>query len=150
MSRRISVGALVLAALFAVAAIASGGTAKSSGVIQMTCQRCEASPSDVFSQSWYNVVQQFNTKYKSQYHVNVQHFGGQNENDLQYWERLDLASSLPDIFIVASTQLQTLDEDREDLQSRPGSRDDKAWKNTFYPGRLQSPHRPEGADLGDP
>ena len=85
MRRRIVMAAMGIAALLAVTATASGGNAKSSGVIQLTCMRCEASPSDVFSQSWYDVVQQFNTKYKNQYHVNVQHFGGQNENDLQYW-----------------------------------------------------------------
>ena len=150
MSRRISVGVVVLAALLAVAAIASGGNAKSSGVIQLTCQRCEASPSDVFSQSWYTVAQQFNTKYKKQYHITVQHFGGQNENDLQYWERLAIAGSLPDIFIAQATQLQTLAKTGKLFNFAPALAKAKAWSKTFYPGAFESLTGAKGQIWGIP
>ena len=40
-----------------VAAVASGASSASKDVIEITCQVCEASPTDVFSQSRYEVVQ---------------------------------------------------------------------------------------------
>ncbi len=138
MRRRIVLLAVAVTALFALAATAYGARSKSGGVIQLTCQRCEASPSDVFSQSWYDVVQQFNAKYKNRYHINVQHFGGQNENDLQYWERLALAGSLPDIFIAQATQLQTLAKTGKLFNFAPVLGKDKAWSRTFYPGAFES------------
>ena len=150
MSRRIVMAAMGIAALLAVTATASGGNAKSSGVIQLTCMRCEASPSDVFSQSWYDVVQQFNAKYKTQYHINVQHFGGQNENDLQYWERLALAGSLPDIFIAQSTQLQTLAQTGKLFNFAPGAREGQGLEQGLLSRRVRVAYRLEGADLGDP
>ena len=107
MIRRLTLGALVLAAVATLAATVSAATASTKGVVTITCQECEPSATDVFSQSWYNVVQEFNAKYKGKYHVNVQHYGG-GTNDLPYWERLELANRLPDIFIIQSTELATL------------------------------------------
>jgi hypothetical protein len=71
MMRRITLAIACIAALSTLAATALGSTRKASDEIELTCQRCEASPSDVFSQSWYDVVQAFNAKYKGKYHVTV-------------------------------------------------------------------------------
>jgi ABC-type glycerol-3-phosphate transport system substrate-binding protein len=138
MMRRITLAIACIAALSTLAATALGSTRKASDEIELTCQRCEASPSDVFSQSWYDVVQAFNAKYKGKYHVTVQHFGGQNENDLQYWERLALAGSLPDIFVAQATQLQTLAKTGKLFNLAPALNADKPWKKSFYPGAFES------------
>jgi raffinose/stachyose/melibiose transport system substrate-binding protein len=141
-------GIVVLSTL---AAAAFGAAAKSTGgIIQLTCMTCEASPTNVFSQSWYDVVQQFNAKYKGKYHINVQHFGGQNQNDLQYWERLALAGSLPDIFIAQSTELQTLAKTGKLFNFASVLATDKAWSNTFYPGAFESLTGPKGQIWGVP
>jgi raffinose/stachyose/melibiose transport system substrate-binding protein len=150
MSKRIFLTVLCIVALATVTATALGSPARSRGVIELTCQRCEASPSDVFSQSWYDVVQAFNAKYAGQYHITVQHFGGQNENDLQYWERLALAGSLPDIFIAQATQLQTLAKTGKLLNLAPALNAAAAWKRTFYPGAFESLTGPSGQIWGIP
>jgi raffinose/stachyose/melibiose transport system substrate-binding protein len=150
MIRRITLVALCVAALSALAATALGSTTKSSSEITLTCQRCEASPSDVFSQSWYDVVQAFNAKYEGKYRINVQHFAGQNENDLQYWERLALAGSLPDIFIAQATQLQTLAKTGKLFNLAPALAADPAWKKAFYPGAFESLTGSKGEIWGIP
>ena len=101
--------------------------------IEITCQRCEESPSDVFSQAWYEAVQVFNAEFEGRYSIVVEHFGGQDENDLQYWERLALADDLPDIFIAQATQLQTLAETGKLFDLAPALADDPEWRDTFYP-----------------
>jgi raffinose/stachyose/melibiose transport system substrate-binding protein len=138
MIKRTTLGVLLVVALATLAATALGSTRSSRDVIELTCQRCEASPSDVFSQSWYEVVQAFNAKYAGKYHVTVQHFGGQNENDLQYWERLALAKALPDIFIAQSTQLQTLAKTGKLFNFAPALAADPSWKASFYPGAFEA------------
>jgi ABC-type glycerol-3-phosphate transport system substrate-binding protein len=138
-----------IAALLAAAA-AFGGTVKKHDVVELTCQRCEASPSDVFSQSWYDVVQAFNTKYAGQYHITVQHFGGQNENDLQYWQRLAIAGSLPDIFIAQATQLKELAKTGKLMNFQPVLAQDKAWSRQFYGGAFESLTDSNGAIWGIP
>ena len=138
MIRRILVAVACVAALATVTATAFGSAARPRDVVELTCQRCEASPSDVFSQSWYDVVQAFNAKYSGQYHITVQHFGGQNENDLQYWERLALAGSLPDIFIAQATQLQTLAKTGKLFNLASALNADGTWKRSFYPGAFES------------
>jgi ABC-type glycerol-3-phosphate transport system substrate-binding protein len=138
-----------IVALLAVAA-AFGGTTKTHGVVELTCQRCAASPSDVFSQSWYDVVQAFNKKYAGQYHITVQHFGGQNENDLQYWQRLAIAGSLPDIFIAQATQLKQLAKTGKLMNFSPVLAQNKAWARAFYPGAFESLTDSKGAIWGIP
>jgi ABC-type glycerol-3-phosphate transport system substrate-binding protein len=101
------------------------------GETVITCQECEPSATDVFSQSRYDVVQAFNKKYQGTYRVEVQHYGGV-ANDLQYWERLALAGALPDIFVIQSTQLQTLAKTGKLLNVAPYLAKDKAWKSSFY------------------
>jgi ABC-type glycerol-3-phosphate transport system substrate-binding protein len=103
MIKRIVRQALLLVVLLTTVASASSMQAASGkGEIVITCQNCEASSTDVFSQSWYNVVQAFNRTYTGKYRVQVQHYGG-TANDLQYLERLELAGALPDIFVAQST-----------------------------------------------
>jgi raffinose/stachyose/melibiose transport system substrate-binding protein len=138
MSKRIIPAVLCLVALATVTATALGSPARARDVVELTCQRCEASPSDVFSQSWYDVVQAFNAKYAGTYHVTVQHFGGQNENDLQYWERLALAGSLPDIFIAQATQIQTLAKTGKLFNFAPALNGAPSWKRSFYAGAFES------------
>jgi raffinose/stachyose/melibiose transport system substrate-binding protein len=150
MRRRIVLALAGTAALLTLVAAAFGATTRSRDVIELTCQRCEASPTDVFSQSWYDVVQAFNAKYTGKYHITVQHFGGQNENDLQYWERLALASSLPDIFIAQATQIQTLAKTGKLFDLAPALRADAAWKNSFYAGTFESLTGSKGQIWGIP
>jgi ABC-type glycerol-3-phosphate transport system substrate-binding protein len=150
MIKRITLAMVCVAALTALAGTALGAAKKGSDEIELTCQRCEASPSDVFSQSWYDVVQAFNAKYAGKYHVTVQHFGGQNENDLQYWERLALAGALPDIFIAQATQLQTLAKTGKLFNLAPALNADRAWKNSFYPGAFESLTGSKGEVWGIP
>jgi raffinose/stachyose/melibiose transport system substrate-binding protein len=150
MTRRILLAALCVASASILAATAFGSPSKANDEIQLNCQRCEASPSDVFSQSWYNVVQAFNAKYRGKYHVNVQHFGGQNENDLQYWERLTLANRLPDIFIAQSTQLQTLAKTGKLFDFAPALKKQPAWKRSFYPGVFEALSGSQGKIWGIP
>ena len=102
-------------------------------VVEITCQRCEESPSDVFSQAWYEVVQAFNTEFEGQFFIEVEHFGGQDEDDLQYWERLALADDLPDIFIAQASQLQTLAETEKLFDLAPALTDEPDWQESFYP-----------------
>jgi ABC-type glycerol-3-phosphate transport system substrate-binding protein len=154
MARHSVLRAIRLAVLLATVAIASGMQVASStqvaagqGEIVITCQECESSPTDVFSQSWYNVVQAFNRTYKGKYRVEVQHYGG-TANDLQYWERLALANALPDIFIAQSTQLQALSKAGKLLDLAPYLAKDKAWKNSFYPDSFESLTGPAGQILG--
>jgi ABC-type glycerol-3-phosphate transport system substrate-binding protein len=113
------------------------------GEIVITCQECEQSATDVFSQSRYEVVQAFNSAYKGKYHVEVQHYGG-TANDLQYWERLALANALPDIFVIQSTQLQTLAQAGKLFDLAPYLAKDPAWKNSFYPDSFESLTGPQG------
>jgi raffinose/stachyose/melibiose transport system substrate-binding protein len=149
MSKRITLAVVCAAALSTLAATAFGST-RSTNEVTLTCQRCEASPSDVFSQSWYDVVQAFNNKYAGKYKITVQHFGGQNENDLQYWERLALAGSLPDIFIAQSTQLKTLANTGKLFNFGPALAADPAWKNSFYAGAFESLTGSKGEIWGIP
>jgi raffinose/stachyose/melibiose transport system substrate-binding protein len=151
MSRRITLATLGVALVSAITvAVALAGPRQATDEIQLTCQRCEASPSDVFSQSWYDVVQAFNAKYKGKYHINVQHFGGQNENDLQYWERLALAGQLPDIFIAQATQLQTLARTGKLFNFGPALAKAPAWKRSFYPGVFEALTGSKGEIWGIP
>src|SRR5262245_61975973 len=149
MSRRIVLAVTGIVALLAVAA-ASGGTAKTHGVVELTCQRCAESPSDVFSQSWYDVVQAFNKQYAGKYHITVQKFGGQNENDLQYWERLAIAGKLPDIFIAQATQLKQLAKTGKLMNFQTVLQSDQAWSRQFYSGAFESLTDSKGAIWGIP
>ncbi len=143
MIRRLTLGALVLAAIAIGVATASTAIASPKGEITITCQECEPSATDVFSQSWYNVVKKFNAKYKGKYHVNVQHYGG-GTNDLPYWERLELANRLPDIFIIQSTELTTLTKTGKILNLAPFLSADKSWKNSFLSDAFTALTGPKG------
>ncbi|MCA1736304.1 MAG: extracellular solute-binding protein [Actinobacteria bacterium] len=123
----------------------AGGT-----VVELTCQRCEESPSDVFSQAWYDVVQAFNAEFEGQYNITVENFGGQDENDLQYWERLALADALPDIFIAQSSILQTLAETGKLYDFGPALEAEAEWRDSFYPGVFDALTGPNGEVWGIP
>ena len=150
MIRRVLLVLVCVTAVSMLAAAASGSTKRAGDEITLTCQRCEKSPSDVFSQSWYDVVQAFNAKYKGTYKINVKHFGGQNENDLQYWERLALAGALPDIFVAQATQLQTLAKTGKLFNFAPALAKDRAWKQSFYQDAFQSLTGSKGEIWGIP
>jgi ABC-type glycerol-3-phosphate transport system substrate-binding protein len=125
--------------LFAIAvAAASGARLGSAGVITITCQVCEASSTDAFSQSRYEVVQAFNKKYKGKYEIKVEHFASTPSEEPQYWNRLALANALPDIFVAQSTRLQELSKTGKLFNVRSYLNKDKTWKNSFYPGSLTS------------
>jgi ABC-type glycerol-3-phosphate transport system substrate-binding protein len=139
MIRRVTVWAISLAVLsmtFTTAARVKAAPTQS--VVVITCQVCEASATDVFSQERYNVVQAFNKKYAGKYRIEVQHFGGTPDTTLQYFERLALAGALPDIFVAQSTALQTLRKSGGLLNLAPYLAKDKAWKSSFYPDAFQS------------
>ena len=133
-----------------VAAAASGASSASKDEIEITCQVCEASPTDVFSQSRYEVVQAFNKKYKGKYKVKVEHYGGTPSDEAQYWSRLALANALPDIFVAQSTRLQTLAKTGKLLNVAPFLAKDKAWKRSFYAGSLSSLTGSKGQVWGIP
>ena len=128
-------GALVSA--IAVTA-ALGASARHAAAVEITCMRCENSPTDPFLQSRYQVVQQFNKLYAGKYHIKVLKFGGRDENDLQYFQRLALAGSLPDIFVAQSTLLQSLSQTKKVLNLKPFLAKDKKWSQTFYPGAFNA------------
>jgi ABC-type glycerol-3-phosphate transport system substrate-binding protein len=127
-------GLALLSAVFSsalgVKAASDKGPAKSEIVI--TCQLCEPSATDVFSQARYDVVQAFNKKYAGKYRIEVQHFGGTPDTTLQYFERLALAGALPDIFVAQSTALQTLQKSGAMVNLAAYLAKDKAWKHSFY------------------
>ena len=150
--RRATVLAAAVATLGAttLAAHGSATTQSTETTIELTCQRCEESPSDVFSQSWYDTVQAFNAQFEGQYEIKVEHFGGQDENDLQYWERLALADALPDIFIAQSTQLQTLAETGKLVDFAPALAADPSWNDSFYPDVFASLTGADGQIWGIP
>lgn len=133
-----------------VAAAASGASSASRDEIEITCQVCEASPTDVFSQSRYEVVQAFNKKYKGKYKVKVEHYGGTPSDEAQYWSRLALANALPDIFVAQSTRLQTLAKTGKLLNVAPFLAKDKTWKRSFYAGSLTSLTGSKGQVWGIP
>ncbi len=126
----------------------SAQVAAAQGEVVITCQRCQQSPTDVFSQSRYEVVQAFNAANKGKYRVDVQLFGGKNENDLSYWERLALAGALPDILVAQSTQLQTLSKTGKLVDLAPFLAKDPAWKSSFYPDSFQALTGPDGQIWG--
>lgn len=139
MIRRVTVWAMCLAVLsmtFTTAARVNAAPGKS--VVVITCQLCEPSATDVFSQERYNVVQAFNKKYAGKYRIEVQHFGGTPDTTLQYFERLALAGALPDIFVAQSTALQTLQKSGAMLNLAPYLAKAKAWKRSFYPDAFRS------------
>jgi raffinose/stachyose/melibiose transport system substrate-binding protein len=152
MNRKIRAATAV--ALLVAAAGSTGGTssvtASDDTVIELTCQRCEESPSDVFSQSWFEVVEAFNAAHEGEYRVNVEHYGGRDENDLQYWERLAIADALPDIFIAQSTQLQTLARTGKLFDLASALAEDPEWRDSFFPDVFQSLTGPDGQIWGIP
>ncbi len=135
--RAIGVIAVVLVSLVAATAAFAAG-ARHAAAVEITCMRCENSPTDPFLQSRYQVVQQFNKAYAGKYHIKVLKFGGRDENDLQYFQRLALAGSLPDIFVAQSTLLQSLSQTKKVLNLAPFLAGDKMWKGTFYPGAFSA------------
>jgi ABC-type glycerol-3-phosphate transport system substrate-binding protein len=150
MGKRITSLAVYLGVLVVVAVAATGANSASKKEIEITCQVCEASPTDVFSQSRYEVVQAFNKKYKGKYKVKVQHFGSTPSDEPQYWSRLALANALPDIFVAQSTRLQTLSKTGKLLNVAPFLAEDRAWKRSFYAGSLDSLTGPKGQLWGIP
>jgi raffinose/stachyose/melibiose transport system substrate-binding protein len=149
MSRTHRLVMIPMAAAATLAAIALGAstaahTQSDEPPVELTCQRCEESPSDVFSQAWYDTVQAFNAEFEGRYEITVERFGGQDENDLQYWERLALAEALPDIFIAQSSQLQTLARTGQLVDFAPALAEDPEWAESFYPDVFASLTGPAG------
>jgi ABC-type glycerol-3-phosphate transport system substrate-binding protein len=147
MAKRLRLVAMILAVLGIAAVASAARVGAKSSVITITCQLCEPSATDAFSQSRYQVVQAFNRKYKGKYEVKVQHFGGAAD-DLPYFNRLALANRLPDIFVSQSTRLQTLSKTGKLLNIAPFLAKDKAWKSSFYPDAFRSLTNPKGQVWG--
>ena len=114
-----------------------GSDSASKDEIEITCQVCEASPTDVFSQSRYEVVQAFNKKYKGKYKVKVSTTGHAVGRGAVL-VAAGAANALPDIFVAQSTRLQTLAKTGKLLNVAPFLAKDKAWKRSFYAGSLSS------------
>jgi len=134
-------------ALLATGAWASGQQQKE---VVLTCQKCESSPTNVFFESRYEVVQAFNKQYAGRYRIDVQHYGGKDENDLSYMERLALANAMPDIFVAQSTQLQTLAKTGKMMDFAPFLAKDAEWANSFYPDAFTSLKSASGQVWGIP
>ena len=103
--------ALAVAALVAAPSAALAIEHTSSQVVTITCSACQNSPTDPFLQFNYAAVQEFNKKYQGRYHVKIVQnaYAGSGAQRLQYYQRLALANSLPDVFLLQRSELQTLE-----------------------------------------
>jgi raffinose/stachyose/melibiose transport system substrate-binding protein len=140
MSQRTSVRWSIVLLAAALATVAAGARAASSGdtgkVITITCSACQNSPTDPFLQFNYAAVQRFNAAYRGRYEVKVVQnpYAGSGPQRLQYYQRLALARSLPDVFLLQRSELQTLESSRQLLDFAPTLAANPAWKRSFYPG----------------
>ena len=103
--------AAIAAATLAVSlAACGGGSSDEKGEVVITCVSCQASPTDPSLQHIYNTAQAFNKKYAGKYRVKTikSQSAGSSADRLQYYQRLALASDLPDIFQVNTEELRSL------------------------------------------
>jgi raffinose/stachyose/melibiose transport system substrate-binding protein len=118
----------------------AGGAQSSGPVVEITCATCQDSPTDPFLQSHYQVVQQFNSKYKGQYSVKVVQnpYVQPSADRLQYFERLALANNLPDVFVLQRSEIQSLAKTGKLYDLTSALAGDATWKKAFYPGAFDA------------
>ena len=128
----VCVGVGLLLLVSATAALAG----RSAGPIVITCSACQNSPTDPFLQFNYQAVQRFNARYNGKYEVKIlqNQYAGSGPQRLQYYQRLALANSLPDLFLLQRSELQTLEATGKLYNFAPPLRADGTWKTSFYPG----------------
>ena len=129
--------AAIAAATLAVSlAACGGGSSDEKGEVVITCVSCQASPTDPSLQHIYNTAQAFNKKYAGKYRVKTikSQSAGSSADRLQYYQRLALASDLPDIFQVNTEELRSLAKTGKLMNFAPELAEDGAWKSSFNNG----------------
>jgi raffinose/stachyose/melibiose transport system substrate-binding protein len=129
--------AAIAAATLAVSlAACGGGSSDEKGEVVITCVSCQASPTDPSLQHIYNTAQAFNKKYAGKYRVKTikSQSAGSSADRLQYYQRLALASDLPDIFQVNTEELRSLAKTGKLMNFAPELAKDGAWKSSFNNG----------------
>jgi raffinose/stachyose/melibiose transport system substrate-binding protein len=129
--------AAIAAATLAVSlAACGGGSSDDGGEVVITCVSCQASPTDPSLQHIYNTAQAFNKKYAGKYRVKTikSQSAGSSADRLQYYQRLALASDLPDIFQVNTEELRSLAKTGKLMNFAPELAKDGAWKSSFNNG----------------
>ena len=129
--------AAIAAATLAVSlAACGGGSSDEKGEVVITCVSCQASPTDPSLQHIYNTAQAFNKKYAGKYRVKTikSQSAGSSADRLQYYQRLALASDLPDIFQVNTGELRSLAKTGKLMNFAPELAKDGAWKSSFNNG----------------
>ena len=129
--------AAIAAATLAVSlAACGGGSSDEKGEVVITCVSCQASPTDPSLQHIYNTAQAFNKKYAGKYRVKTikSQSAGSSADRLQYYQRLALASDLPDIFQVNTEELRSLAKTGKLMNFAPELAKDRAWKSSFNNG----------------
>jgi len=129
-------GALAAATLAVSLAACGGGSSDEKGEVVITCVSCQASPTDPSLQHIYNTAQAFNKKYAGKYRVKTikSQSAGSSADRLQYYQRLALASDLPDIFQVNTEELRSLAKTGKLMNFAPELAKDGAWKSSFNNG----------------
>ena len=129
--------AAIAAATLAVSlAACGGGSSDEKGEVVITCVSCQASPTDPSLQHIYNTAQAFNKKYAGKYRVKTikSQSAGSSADRLQYYQRLALASDLPDVFQVNTGELRSLAKTGKLMNFAPELAKDGAWKSSFNNG----------------
>jgi len=129
-------GALAAATLAVSLAACGGGSSDEKGEVVITCVSCQASPTDPSLQHIYNTAQAFNKKYAGKYRVKTikSQSAGSSADRLQYYQRLALASDLPDIFQVNTEELRSLAKTGKLMNFAPELAKDGGWKSSFNNG----------------
>jgi ABC-type glycerol-3-phosphate transport system substrate-binding protein len=127
---------LLVAALATAAAARAASSGDTRKVVTITCSACQNSPTDPFLRFNYEAVQRFNAAYRGRYQVKIVQnpYAGSGPQRLQYYQRLALARSLPDAFLLQRSELQTLESSGQLLDFAPILAANPAWKGSFYPG----------------
>ena len=131
-----ALAALAAATLAVSLAACGGGSSDEKGEVVITCVSCQASPTDPSLQHIYNTAQAFNKKYAGKYRVKTikSQSAGSSADRLQYYQRLALASDLPDIFQVNTEELRSLAKTGKLMNFAPELAKDGAWKSSFNNG----------------
>jgi raffinose/stachyose/melibiose transport system substrate-binding protein len=131
-----ALAAIAVATLAVSLAACGGGSSDDGGEVVITCVSCQASPTDPSLQHIYNTAQAFNKKYAGKYRVKTikSQSAGSSADRLQYYQRLALASDLPDIFQVNTEELRSLAKTGKLMNFAPELAKDGAWKSSFNNG----------------
>jgi raffinose/stachyose/melibiose transport system substrate-binding protein len=131
-----ALAAIAVATLAVSLAACGGGSSDDGGEVVITCVSCQASPTDPSLQHIYNTAQAFNKKYAGKYRVKTikSQSAGSSADRLQYYQRLALASDLPDILQVNTEELRSLAKTGKLMNFAPELAKDGAWKSSFNNG----------------